>query len=202
MSLRTTMVTAVAETAVQVGLRMVAPTKNSSPREACSVIRRATRRLPPAGLERRPDDAGEDHQATDDYQGEQPQEVHGGVVEIHGFVLTAQGVALGLHLPSLALQLLREKVVERRPDHHDGPEEQHVVEGRRDRRAQDIGPELELEPQRQETPEVQPDLRVGVAPHPHDGEQVPYRGSHGPYPDYGRPDSLDHQTQLPDGRDQ
>src|SRR5215211_1560274 len=52
MSWRTAMVTAVAATAVHVGLRMrfkmVAPTKNSRPRAAWSVICRATRPLPSA----------------------------------------------------------------------------------------------------------------------------------------------------------
>lgn len=52
MSFRTKIVTAVDATAVQVGLRMrlriVAPIKNSNPRAAWSVMRRATRSLPPA----------------------------------------------------------------------------------------------------------------------------------------------------------
>src|SRR3712207_7653057 len=37
-----------------------------------------------------------------------------------------------------------------------------VVEGRCDRGAQDVGPDLELQPERQVTSEEQPDLGVGV----------------------------------------
>src|SRR5829696_10159981 len=116
--------------------------------------------------------------------------------------LASQGVVFGRHLLALAVQLLGEEIVEHRPDHHYGPEEQHVVERRGDRGAQDVGPNLELEPQRQETPQVQPDLGVAVLPETRQGEYVPDRRRHGAEPYNGCPYRLDHQTQVNDRHDQ
>jgi len=56
-------------------------------------------------------------------------------------------LALGLwrYLLALALELLREEVVEDRPDHHDGRQKLHFFKGGRNRRAQDVGAELEFQ---------------------------------------------------------
>ena len=53
----------------------------------------------------------------------------------------------GLHLLTLALDLLGEEVVERRSDNHDERQDLYLGDRRRHRRAEDVKIKLELQPQ-------------------------------------------------------
>src|SRR5918997_4512003 len=155
-------------------MSMAASTKNSRRRPAWSVISRATRSLPPAAprtsrvARRMPRKITRLPTTSENIRAASTTAKYG---PTRRGDLSAHGVALGFHLLTLALELLREEVVEHRPDHHYGSEEQHVVEVRSDRGAQDVGPDLELQPERQVTTQEQPDLGVGVLSYAQQGEQ-------------------------------
>ena len=67
----------------------------------------------------------------------------------------------------------------------------YFFEGGRDRCAQDVGAELKLYSQRQVSPQVQPDLRVGVLPQPQQGQGVQKGSRKSPNTHYGRTHCLD-----------
>ena len=60
------------------------------------------------------------------------------------------------------LEILLKEIVEERADHRDGAEFDQIVAGRRDDAADDVGGELELEPQQQPHPVALPD-RLALA---------------------------------------
>src|ERR687893_132449 len=111
-----------------------------------------------------------------------------------------RGVALGPRgdPPALAFEFQGEEVVQDRPDGRYCSEQDHLVYGRGDGRGEYVGPELELEPQRQVAPEVQPYLVAGVLPGAQQAEHVPVGRRRNAEPDHGDPYSLDHEAQVAD----
>src|SRR5215212_3427349 len=101
---------------------------------------------------------------------------------------------------ALARQLLREEVVQGRPDRRYRPEQDHVVERGGDGRRENVGAELELQPEDEVASEIESYLVVGVLPDADQGQDVAkgrrqYAKAH-----HGGAYSLDDQTQITDRR--